>query len=1229
MSEEIANDNISLHSIDFISHRQNRYPEMILEEKASLNNEQNNIENNENKTQYNFNKVPNPLVELEQKKRYNSCERRKKNKILQKKIKEILDYREKFKNMETEENLEEERINKEESEKKKKVESKVNRNLKLLNLIKEKMNQNKDIKKDNINEDKENNDNKENNKENKEDNKKENIVENNNNNENNDINKGENFDRKNEEKKRIDEEKKKKLLKIFDNRKISEEIDNNNNKDNSDIYKTDKNENKENQKIKENEENKENDLNKEKESENKLNKEKEKDIKYNYQKRKVPHSNTGSVSYPTFMKKGAGNFHINTPKSINRNNKNKSKIDSNEKEENKTSNIIYRSNKKNNKYSEIPIEQKNKLTINIKPKNISFINDNSNKKSNQNSDIKKKEDSENNKISLSNKKEEKINLNNNINNNSKKGAMKILELLKAKKKEENENNKFGKNEEEEDTEQNVDNNNQNEISSTLLNNKKNEIKKIIKNEKRNGDGINDIMALPKKKFREEDEDNNYMVNEKYNKTQQIFRKSNKKINQNDDVFSENKLNMDNDNNNSNRIKTNYFNNINNNINNFFNISESRNFPERKTIEYINNANFLRNKYHRKRKAFNSTNQVISEENYIDNEDDIFRMGNNSQINYMNQKNTKINKKNLDKSYDMLSSRQNPIKRSVINRNLISNINGPKKLSNINKINPTKLIPYLSNERNSLNNMKRNGRIYNKINYKRYTPAYIKKSPGKINIMNKEDNYKKINPISNRNNIRFNQTQVQKIYNKSNINNINSKINNNDVMEISTIYGINSSIDSSVSNKTNNKIDKLTENQKENTMLFNLEDLLVLEEKLNNITFSLESNKNLDSQCFNFWSYYFNCSFYKIFEKLFPNEEDSNIIRLSINYLLMSIMVCYDFAFSDNIDDEDLNLSLIELIYFNHTNLMIISEFILTKISPENTNNKWVLKLQEIVKNSKFSQSKEIKTNFQSSSIQRILNNTNKIMKKIKSILLNYQSESSSLLKNYILNLPKKTYSEINKFFRSQILRIDDYEGSLVPPSFFRKNKDFIPLPAPYLQYPSNKPYTLILDLDETLISFQIKSKKEGTLRARPFLFAFLEEMGHYYELIVWTSATEAYANSLIDAIEYDKQYFDYILFREHAIIIGDEFVKDLNRVGRGLDRIIIVDDMPQNFRLQKQNGITIKPFYGDDYNDTALYDLLPILKHIAEDGNDVRIELAKYRDEIVKKITSNISLYDI
>ena len=744
------------------------------------------------------------------------------------------------------------------------------------------------------------------------------------------------------------------------------------------------------------------------------------------------------------------------------------------------------------------------------------------------------------------------------------------------------------------------------------------------------DNIIDTVSLPKKKFREEDEEENEYTKKNYNRTQQVFRKSNKKIKPNNNI-NENDFNINNNNNNSSRIKTNYYNNINNNINNFFNIGETTNYGERKTIEYINNANLLRNKYNKKIKNFTSNNQFINEENDYDNDNDIFRVGNNSQINYMQQKNSMIdnnnlNIKNLDKSYDMFRAKNTPLPKRVINKNILSNnINNPKK---INTHSPRELTKYRPYEKNTVNNFQRNGRIYNKINYKRNTPAYVKKSPGKINIK-KTREYRSLGKLDT-----DNKNQNRSKQNKSNNYNITNKkniIGNNDGMEISAIYGLNSSIDSSTSNRTNNKNIKSIETKKENTMVFNIEDLLVLEEKLNNITFSLESNKNIDSQCFNFWNYYFNCSLYKILEKIFPNEEDANIIRLSINYQLMSIMVCYDFAFCNNIEDEDLNLSLIELIYFNHNNLMIICEYILTKITPENTDNIWVLKLQEIVKNSKFSQSKEPYNNINNTSvpIQKILNNTNKIIKKIKSILLNYQSDSTSLLKNYILNLPRKTYSEINNFFRSQILRIDNYEGSLVPPSFFKKNQDFAPLPAPYLQFPSSKPYTLILDLDETLVSFQIKSKKEGTLRARPFLFAFLEEMGHYYELIVWTSATEAYANSLIDAIEYDKQYFDYILFREHAIIIGDEFVKDLNRVGRGLDRIIIVDDMPQNFRLQKQNGITIKPFYGDDYNDTALYDLLPILKRIAEEGNDVRIELAKYREEIVRKITSNISLKDI
>jgi len=66
--------------------------------------------------------------------------------------------------------------------------------------------------------------------------------------------------------------------------------------------------------------------------------------------------------------------------------------------------------------------------------------------------------------------------------------------------------------------------------------------------------------------------------------------------------------------------------------------------------------------------------------------------------------------------------------------------------------------------------------------------------------------------------------------------------------------------------------------------------------------------------------------------------------------------------------------------------------------------------------------------------------------------------------------------------------------------------------------------------------------------------------------------------------------------------------------------------MPQNFKLQKENGIFIKTFYGDDVNDTALIDLLPILIDIGSSNKenvDVRYELKKYSNYIIKKITTN------
>ena len=140
-------------------------------------------------------------------------------------------------------------------------------------------------------------------------------------------------------------------------------------------------------------------------------------------------------------------------------------------------------------------------------------------------------------------------------------------------------------------------------------------------------------------------------------------------------------------------------------------------------------------------------------------------------------------------------------------------------------------------------------------------------------------------------------------------------------------------------------------------------------------------------------------------------------------------------------------------------------------------------------------------------------------------------------------------------------------------------------------------------------------------RIRTFMF---QNMKPYYELILFTSKTKEYSNPVLDIIQRNKRYFDFIFYREHCIFIDNNYVKDLTRIGRSLDSTIIVDNYPQNFKLQKENGINIKSFWAQNPNDRTLYDLIPILINIALDEFDVRDGLEKYKEDIVGRITSNI-----
>eukprot|EP00347_Sterkiella_histriomuscorum_P019229 403342446 len=90
--------------------------------------------------------------------------------------------------------------------------------------------------------------------------------------------------------------------------------------------------------------------------------------------------------------------------------------------------------------------------------------------------------------------------------------------------------------------------------------------------------------------------------------------------------------------------------------------------------------------------------------------------------------------------------------------------------------------------------------------------------------------------------------------------------------------------------------------------------------------------------------------------------------------------------------------------------------------------------------------------------------------------------------------------------------------------------------APYVKQMRrpDKLYTLVLDLDETLIHYHEVNEYEGELRIRPGANEFLAKMSQYYEIMIFTAAVQDYADWAISHLE-SEDCIQYRLYRQHAV----------------------------------------------------------------------------------------------
>ena len=455
---------------------------------------------------------------------------------------------------------------------------------------------------------------------------------------------------------------------------------------------------------------------------------------------------------------------------------------------------------------------------------------------------------------------------------------------------------------------------------------------------------------------------------------------------------------------------------------------------------------------------------------------------------------------------------------------------------------------------------------------------------------------------------------------------------------------------------------------------NLELLYFLEDKMKLILDKLKKYEKCSRQCHQFINYYFIHNFYIEELRVFKVNKNREVM---INYLKMELLcyfLLYKLSLGEKYKEAKILLkSIFELLYNNFLLFInfIISQHenkehniivVLNKIIKENLNNDYIKDINNLDENKYIdiilSNSKSI-NNYYKMIIDNIFTeynennyiklseyiniNPNEIDKnKLEIIITSFFIESYKSLLNVNFDIFHKFYysflcfnnnEEKNNNLNFNILEEMSNSNSIINDNIYKEEKDQKEIKKEkekkyLLPEIKDKKYSLILDLDETLIyaqrNFNYKLRKNENninkkrIYLRPCLHEFLHDMKSLFELIVFSSGTPDYVDPIIKIIEKKEKYFDYILYRHHITLDEDgNNVKNLDLIGRDLKNVIIIDDIPRYYHLQKANGINIKPFCGNVLSDTkTLKTLNSVLKKIridAEESKDIRISLEKYK----------------
>ncbi|MCJ1476246.1 mitochondrial inner membrane protein required for protein import [Lambiella insularis] len=154
-----------------------------------------------------------------------------------------------------------------------------------------------------------------------------------------------------------------------------------------------------------------------------------------------------------------------------------------------------------------------------------------------------------------------------------------------------------------------------------------------------------------------------------------------------------------------------------------------------------------------------------------------------------------------------------------------------------------------------------------------------------------------------------------------------------------------------------------------------------------------------------------------------------------------------------------------------------------------------------------------------------------------------------------------------------------------------------------------RPYTLVLSLQDLLLHSEWTREHGWRMAKRPGVDYFLRYLSQYYELVIFTSESSMMADPWIRKMD-PYRIIMWPLFREATRYKNGEYIKDLSYINRPLSKVILLDTVQSHAKLQPENAI-ILPKWDGNPNDKELVSLIPFLEYVASMGSEDTREVLK------------------